>query len=79
MTWPTPIIADDACPPDKMFMMPPDVTEGLQFMKAAAVMRRHGVISQVTYDGLCKEITDHAVQAAREGRIGVITNIGEPK
>lgn len=68
---------DAACPPDKVFLMPPDVTAGMDYMEAAAAMYRHGIIDRPTYLGVCEKVTERAVQAAREGRIGVITNIGE--
>lgn len=67
---------DPSCPPNKMFLVPPEVSAGLDLMDAAASMKRHGIISQQTYNGVCKEATDAAVQAAGEGRVAVITNLG---
>ena len=72
------MIADPSCPPDTIFMMPPDVKQGLDALHAIAQLRAHGIISEELFAGLAKEITDQAVKAAREGRIGVITNIGQP-
>lgn len=75
MSLPDFVRLDPACPPNKMFLVPPDVKQGLDLMDAAAVMKRHGIISEQTYFGVCREITDATVQAAREGRVAVITNL----
>ncbi len=72
---PFPIRTDPSCPPDEMFFMPPDVVAGLGLIDAAAVMKRHGIISEQIYLGLCKEVTDAAVQAAKEGREAMIANV----
>lgn len=74
--WPK-VRFDAACPPDKAFLMPPDVVARMDLMIAAATMRDYGIISHEMYLGVCKEVTDAAVKAAKEGRIGVITNLGE--
>lgn len=68
---------DAACPPDKAFFIPPDVSVAMDLMESAAVMVRHGIMDGATYLGIVKEVTERAVQAAREGRIVMITNLGE--
>lgn len=67
-----PLVVDPACPENTMFLMPDDVKQGMDLLQAAGVMRAHDIISQETYDGLARDIADHAIGAAREGRIGVI-------
>lgn len=66
---------DPSCPPNEMFLVPPEVSAGLDLMDAAASMKQHGIISEQTYLGVCEEVTEAAVKAAREGRVGVITNL----
>jgi hypothetical protein len=72
--WPK-IRFDAACPPDKAFLMPPDVTAGIDLMDAATTLLRHGFINWQDYTQICQEVTDRAASAAREGRVGVIKNL----
>lgn len=74
-----PLTLDPACPKDTIWMMPPDVAAELALLHLAAVMTAHGIINRQAFNDLAERITEHAVQAAREGRVGVITNLGDVK
>lgn len=71
------VIEDVDIPKGMIFIIPPDVKAALELAKAADAMKRHGIISEGLRGNIWKLATDAAVKAARERRVGVITNLGD--
>lgn len=70
------LVEDKAVPEGTIYVIPPDVKQGLEFLKAADLMRQHGIINNQLYDQVFETVLRKAQQAALEKRLVVIKNVG---
>lgn len=74
-----PFTLDPTCPRDMIYTIPPDVKAAFDLLDAAVRIKCHGILDESTFKLVEEGIVEYVTQAAREGRVGVITNLGDGK